>query len=73
MCLAIPMRVTAVDGDTAMVEQEGVTREVRIDFVPEVAVGDYVLVHAGMAIERVDADDAAETLRLMREMADAVR
>ncbi len=73
MCLAIPMRVTAVDGATATVEQEGVSHDVRVDFVPEVRVGDYVLVHAGMAIECVDAEDAAETLRLMREMADAVR
>ena len=72
MCLAIPMRVVTIDGSLAQVEQEGVTRSVRIDFVPGVHPGEYVLVHAGIAIERVDAVEAAETLRLFQEIADAV-
>jgi len=71
MCLAVPMKVIEVTGATALVEQAGVTRSVRVDFLPELAMGDYVLVHAGLAIERVDAEEAAETLRLLKEIADA--
>lgn len=72
MCLAIPMKVVTIDGSCALVEQQGVTRNIRIDFVRGVAPGEYVLVHAGIAIERVDADEAAETLRLIQELVDAV-
>ena len=72
MCLAIPMKVVTIDGTHAEVEQEGVTRCIRIDFVPGVQTGEFVLVHAGMAIERVNAEEAEETLRLIQEIVDAV-
>ena len=73
MCLAIPMRVVEIRGNTARVEQEGVSREARIDFLGGIKVGDFVLVHAGIAIERVRPEDAEETLRLIRMIADEVR
>lgn len=69
MCLAIPMQIKEISGVSAVVEQEGVTRNVRIDFISNPALGEYVLVHAGIAIERVDAEEAAETLRLIKELA----
>ena len=72
MCLAIPMRITRIDGTLASAEVDGVARSVRIDLLPDLAVGDYVLVHAGLAIARVDADEAAETLALLRGITDAV-
>jgi len=72
MCLAIPMQVIEVDGGMARVEQEGVTRKVRVDFIPDLQPGDYVLIHAGIAIERVNAEEAAETLRLIKEIVDAI-
>ncbi len=73
MCLAIPMKVAKVDGQSALVEQAGMLKEVRIDLLGDVEVGEYVLVHAGIAIERVRPDEAEETLRVMRMIADAVR
>jgi len=73
MCLAIPMRVVEIKGNTATVEQQGVSRAARIDFLEGVKVGDYVLVHAGIAIERVRPEDAEETLRLIRMISNAVR
>lgn len=73
MCLAIPMKVVEIEGDTAVVEQEGVSRKARIDFLDGVQIGDYVLVHAGIAIERVRPDEAEETLRLIRMFVDEVR
>jgi hydrogenase expression/formation protein HypC len=72
MCLAIPMRLKSIDGVTAVAEVDGVTRKVRLDLLPEVALGDYVLIHAGLAIARVDAAQAEETLSLLRSLADEV-
>jgi hydrogenase expression/formation protein HypC len=68
MCLAIPMRVVSISGPTAQVEEGGVRREVRVDLIEQVAVGDYVIVHAGVAIERLDPEEAEETLHLFAEM-----
>ena len=73
MCLAIPMKVLEVKGNTALVEQGGVSKEVRIDFLDGVKPGDYVLIHAGFAIERIRPDEAEETLRLIRTFTNAVR
>jgi hydrogenase expression/formation protein HypC len=73
MCLAIPMQIIAIDGVTATAEVDGVRRQARLDLLPEAAVGDYILVHAGLAIARVDAAAARETLELLRKLADEVQ
>jgi len=65
MCLAVPMRVVAVNGNEAEVEQGGTKLRVRVDLVEDVRVGDYVLVHAGFAIQKLDEEEAFETLRLL--------
>lgn len=65
MCLAVPMRVVRIDGVEAEVEQGGTRLRVRIDLVENVKAGDYVLVHAGFAIQTLDEDEAVETLRLL--------
>ncbi|MCX5893360.1 MAG: HypC/HybG/HupF family hydrogenase formation chaperone [Deltaproteobacteria bacterium] len=72
MCLAIPMRLIEIDGAAGVAEVDGVTRQVRLDLLPEVALGDYILIHAGLAIARVDEDHAQETLSLLRSLADEV-
>jgi hydrogenase expression/formation protein HypC len=71
MCLAIPIKVVAIAGPIAQVEESGVRREARIDLLDEVVIGDYVVVHAGLAIERLDPVEAEETLRLMERMSGA--
>jgi len=73
MCLAVPLRVVSIDGATAEVEMGGVTRRVSLVLVPETQVGDYVLVHTGFAISRLDEEEAEETLALFEEMAQAAR
>ncbi|MBP6963628.1 MAG: HypC/HybG/HupF family hydrogenase formation chaperone [Armatimonadetes bacterium] len=73
MCLAVPMKVVGIEDNTARVEQDGVSRNVRVDLLGGVVVGEYVLVHAGIAIERVRPEEAEETLRLMRTLGDEVR
>lgn len=67
MCLAVPARVTAIEGRTARVDLQGNERDCSIDVVPDVEVGDYVLMHAGYAVQIISGEDARETLRLLRE------
>ena len=68
MCLAVPMRVVECDLPMGVVELEGVRRRVHLGFLEEVAVGDYVLIHAGCAVERLDPEEAEEDLKLLREL-----
>lgn len=71
MCLAIPALITKKKSDNlATAEILGVTREVALDLTPQANVGDYVLVHAGFAIEVVDADYAKETIELVKQLED---
>jgi hydrogenase expression/formation protein HypC len=68
MCLAIPAKVLEVRGDIAKVDfGQGVAREVNVMLV-EARVGEYVLVHAGYAIEKLDQEAAEESLRYWREI-----
>ena len=71
MCLAIPALITEKKSDNlATAEILGVTREVALALTPQANVGDYVLVHAGFAIEVVDADYAKETIELVKQLED---
>lgn len=67
------MKIVEIDGVTAVTEVDGVKRQARLDLLPEAVVGDYVLVHAGLAIATVDAVAAQETLELLRKLADEVQ
>jgi len=71
MCLAIPARVKSVEGYEAEVEVGGVGRRASIVLTPEAKVGNYVLLHAGYAINVIDKEEAEETLRLFKEIAEA--
>ena len=71
MCPAIPARVIAVEDDMAVVGLGEVIRRASLMLVPETKVGDYVLLHAGFAVQRLNAKEAQETLRLLAEMAAA--
>ena len=72
MCLAVPGKVMEIDGNgqsrMARVDFSGVQRQVCLAFVPEAQVGDYVLVHVGFAISRIDEEAAHETLAALKEM-----
>jgi hydrogenase expression/formation protein HypC len=72
MCLAVPMRVISIMGDSAEVESGGVTYRTSLRLTPEARVGDYVLLHTGYAISVLEKEDAQTTLRLFKEM-DALR
>lgn len=68
MCLAIPALVKTIDGTSAKVEIDGVSRKISTYLTPEVAIGDYVLLHAGFSIKVVDQKEAEETLNLFRRL-----
>lgn len=69
MCLAIPARVAEIlGGDQAVVDLGGVRKEVSLALVDDVRVGDYVIVHVGYALNKLDPDEAARTLALFAEM-----
>ena len=69
MCLAIPARVVEkLEGDQAVVDLSGVRKPVSLALVPEAQVGDYVIVHVGFAISKVDEPEAKRTFELLREM-----
>jgi hydrogenase expression/formation protein HypC len=68
MCLALPMRITALDGARATIAAAGLEQECSTMLVPGVSVGDYVLVHAGFAISVLDEAEAQETYDLFREI-----
>ena len=73
MCLAIPAKITSLDEDgLATVDILGVTRSVSVDLTPQAKEGDFVLVHAGFAIEVVDPEFAAETLEIVKQFPDLV-
>lgn len=68
MCLAVPAEVIQIDGGFAQVDFGGVRRRISLALVPETKCGDFVLVHAGMAIQIVDLQEAQRTLDLIREV-----
>ncbi len=68
MCLGVPMKVVKVSGNTAYAELMSLSRKVDIRFLEGVKPGDYVIVHAGFAIQFVDEEEALNTLELVREM-----
>ena len=69
MCLAIPAQVVELrDGDNAVVDLAGVRKEISLSLVEGVAVGDYVIVHVGYALNKLDPEEAARTLALFAEL-----
>ena len=72
MCLAVPLKLIEINGKTATGEAMGMTRQVRVDFIKEPQVGDYVMVHAGFAIERLPEGQALADIEAGEEMEDAL-
>ena len=72
MCIAVPLEVVEIRGDIALARFGNSTREVHLDLLEGVSAGDYVLVHAGFAIEKLNKEEAKKTLSLFREIADEI-
>lgn len=72
MCLAIPLQLTEINGNAAVGEAMGMRREIRVDFIEKPKIGDYVIVHAGFAIERLPERQALEDLEAWEDVRDAL-
>jgi len=72
MCLAIPSKIIKIEDNVATIDVEGVKRKVSLLLLEDAIVGEYVIVHAGFAIQRIDEAAAMETLNLLREAAELV-
>ncbi|MBD3285906.1 HypC/HybG/HupF family hydrogenase formation chaperone [candidate division WOR-3 bacterium] len=71
MCIGIPAEVIEISGQTGKVDYQGVVRETSFVMLPEAEVGEFVILHAGFAIKKLSAEEARETLKLIREMLEA--
>ena len=72
MCLAVPLKLIEIDGKNAVGESMGMQRKLRVDFIPEPKIGDYVIVHAGFAIERLPEEQALEDIAAWEEIGDVL-
>lgn len=69
MCLAIPSKITRIENEMATIDVDGVRRSASLLLLEDAAVGDYVIVHAGFAIKKLDEASALDTIRLLKEAA----
>ena len=69
MCLAIPSKITRIGNNMATIDVDGVKREASLLLLEDAGVGDYVIVHAGFAIQKIDESAALETLKFLKEAA----
>ncbi len=68
MCLAVPAKILSINGDSAMIELGGTQREASLMLLEDASVGDWVIVHAGFAIEKLTEEDAQQTFALLRDI-----
>ena len=73
MCLAVPLRIKEINGEDAVAERDGVSRKIKVGFIQDPKPGDYVIVHAGFAIERVDEQQAIDDLEAWKEFQEAIK
>ena len=71
MCLALPCRIVAIDGENATIDVSGMKKDISLALMDDATVGDYVIVHVGYALTRLDPVEAEKTLALFAELADA--
>ena len=72
MCLAVPMKLKSIRYPHAVGEAGGIEQDVRVDFVEGAAPGDYVIIHAGFAIQKLSEEEAMENIRVLEEIKDAL-
>ena len=72
MCLGIPGKVIKIEKNIAKVDVGGLLRDISLDLCPDISIGEYVLIHTGFAIQKVDEREAEETLDLLIKMAEGI-
>jgi hydrogenase expression/formation protein HypC len=68
MCLAIPMKLIKIEGNKGIVELSGIKKEISLDLLSKVEIGDYLIIHAGFAIEKLNEEEAKKTLSIWEEI-----
>lgn len=68
MCLAVPMKLVHIEGNKGVVELSGVKKEVSLNLLRKVQIGDYLIIHAGFAIEKLDEEEAKKNLAIWEEI-----
>jgi hydrogenase expression/formation protein HypC len=68
MCLAVPAKILSIDGTSAVIDLAGTQREASLALLEDAAVGDWVIIHAGFAIEKLTEEDAQQTFELLRDI-----
>ena len=71
MCLGIPGKILEIEKNVAKVDVGGLSRDISLDLCPDVSVGNYILIHTGFAIQKVDEEEAKETLEILKQIAEA--
>ena len=72
MCLGIPLKIVEINGKEAFGELNGVKKKIRVDLIKDLKIGDYVMVHAGFALEVMKEEQAKDTLKILEEIEDLV-
>jgi hydrogenase expression/formation protein HypC len=72
MCLGIPLKIVEINGKEAFGELNGVRKKVRVDLIKDLKLGDYVMVHAGFALEILKEEEAKETLKILEEIEELI-
>ncbi len=72
MCLAVPSKIIEINDDLGIVDVDGVKKEISLHLIEDPKVGDYVIVHAGFAINKIDENEALDTLRIFNEIAETI-
>jgi hydrogenase expression/formation protein HypC len=68
MCLGIPMKIIKIEGDKAIVKTDGLKREANISLIKNPKVGEYIMIHAGFAIEKIKESEAKKTLKALKSI-----
>lgn len=71
MCLGIPLKIIEINGNNAIGEMNGIKRNIRVDFIKDIKIGDYVMVHAGFALDKMNEELAKETIQCINEVNEA--
>jgi hydrogenase expression/formation protein HypC len=72
MCLGIPLKIVEINGKEAFGELNGVKKKIRVDLIKDLKIGDYVMVHAGFALEIMKEEQAKDTLKILEEIEELV-
>jgi hydrogenase expression/formation protein HypC len=68
MCLAVPMKLISIEGNKGIVELSGIKKEISLNLLKDVEIGDYLIIHAGFAIEKLNEEEAKKTLAIWEEI-----